>query len=409
MIAHFAASPKTLKLAAHIAAHGVSPIDLPAVSPSPQKPNRYVVKEGNRRLAALKLPGNPYLAGQENLVERYRKIVQTATSAIPSRIRCAVFGDASSADEWMSIRHTGANEGAGLVEWDTMQRGRFNMRSGRSEQHATAFRYLDDAVSQEWITEEEANNVNLTSLTRVLKDKDVQRIFHAKAGPDGVAFRLAGDGPKRLSRRLVEDWRSDGGMKVEAIYDKRKRRDYAERLKAALDLKEGPLVTDEVPSDEQEEEAVAKKPTTPRTQSRAALVPRSFRVSAARNLNRVDPILWELKHLKLASYPNAIAVLFRTFIEISVNSYLERNHLPCYPNDKLSQRTERAIKHIEDSKGDAVKRAIKPVRAAFSTPGGLFSLATLHEYVHHPEWHPVPSELRRHWDNYEPFLALLWA
>jgi hypothetical protein len=94
---------------------------------------------------------------------------------------------------------------------------------------------------------------------------------------------------------------------------------------------------------------------------------------------------------------------------MSVNSYLERNNLPRNQRDTLSQCTERAIKHLEASKGDTVKRAIKPVRAAFSSPGGLFSLATLHEYVHNPQWHPVPSELRRHWDNYEPFLALLWA
>ena len=409
MIAHFAASPKTLRLAAHIAAHGISPLDLPAVSPSQQKPDRYVVKEGNRRLAALKLLANPYLARQENLVERYRKIVKEATSVIPSRIQCAVFGDASSADEWMSIRHTGENEGAGLVGWDTMQRGRFNMRSGRSGQHATAFRYLDDAVSEEWVTEEEANSVNLSSLTRVLKDRGVQRILHAKVGPDGVAFRLAGDGRKRLARRLVEDWRSEGGLRVEVIYDKEKRRDYAERLKAALDLTEDSSATHEVPSDAQEGGAAPNKPRSLAPQTRAVLVPRSFRVSAPAKLHRVDPILSELKRLKLAPYPNAIAVLFRTFIEMSVNSYLERKNLPRNQRDTLSQCTERAIKHLEASKGDTVKRAIKPVRAAFSSPGGLFSLATLHEYVHNPQWHPVPSELRRHWDNYEPFLALLWA
>jgi len=413
MIAHLAASPKTLKLAAHIAAHGISPLDRVAVIPSEQKPNRYVVKEGNRRVAALKLLGNPYLARQESLVARYRNIVKDAPSLIPNRLQCAVFSDPPAVEEWILNRHTGENEGAGIVGWDSMQRGRFNMRSGRSEQHAAAFRYLDDAVSREWITENEANSVNVSSLTRVLKDREVQRILHGKAGPDGVVFRLAGDGGKRLARRLVEDWSKDGGLRVEVIYNKGKRRQYAEGLQAGLNLKEDPSATHEAPPDAEGGAAPGaaepKKPRSLAPQARTALVPRSFRVFAPAKLHRVDPILWELKHLRLATYPNAIAVLFRTFIEMSVNGYLEKYSLPRNQSDKLSQRTERAIKHLEDTRGDAVRRAIKPVRAAFSTPDSLFSLATLHEYVHNPQWHPVPSELRRHWDNYEPFLALLWA
>lgn len=251
--------------------------------------------------------------------------------------------------------------------------------------------------------------MNVSSLTRVLKDRDVQRILHGKAGPDGVVFRLAGDGGKRLARRLVADWSKEGGLRVEAIYKKEKRRQYAEGLQAGLNLREDRSATHEAPSEAQERGAEPKKPRSLKPQARATLVPRSFLVSAPAKLHRVDPILWELKHLRLATYPNAIAVLFRTFIEMTVNAYLEKNDLPCNQSDRLSQRTERAIKHLEERRGDAVKRAIKPVRAAFSSPGGLFSLATLHEYVHNPQWHPVPSELRRHWDNYEPFLALLWA
>ncbi len=61
MLARFAADTKTQKLATHIAAHGTNPLDIPAVVAAPKR-GRYVMKEGNRRLSALKLLNNPHLS-----------------------------------------------------------------------------------------------------------------------------------------------------------------------------------------------------------------------------------------------------------------------------------------------------------------------------------------------------------
>lgn len=50
---------RLLALAAHIQENGLNPAEMPIVMPRPNDPNRFIVLEGNRRLAALKLLENP--------------------------------------------------------------------------------------------------------------------------------------------------------------------------------------------------------------------------------------------------------------------------------------------------------------------------------------------------------------
>lgn len=173
MLARFATDPKTQKLAAHIAANGVNPLDIPAVVAS-SKPGRYLMKEGNRRLAALKLLNNQHLAIEDRLVSRYRTIAKSAKkSVVPRSLQCIVFARAEDAEEWMLIKHGGQIDGAGTVGWDSIQKGRFNLRSGRTEQYAATIGFLDEAVENQWIAEDEANDVNVSSLARILNDKQV--------------------------------------------------------------------------------------------------------------------------------------------------------------------------------------------------------------------------------------------
>jgi hypothetical protein len=117
-----------------------------------------------------------------------------------------------------------------------------------------------------------------------------------------------------------------------------------------------------------------------------------------------------MKKLDAQKFPNASAVIFRTFFEISVHHYLKANQQHVNQSDTLKALTERAITHLNSNhaKPDEVKDAVKPVRSGFSAPGGLFAIQTFNEYVHNPKRHPLPSELRSQWDNYSAFLKILW-
>jgi hypothetical protein len=57
-------APQTLRLAEDIAEHGPSPIELALVVP---EGNLFIVLEGNRRVAAMKLLKNPALANRSKM------------------------------------------------------------------------------------------------------------------------------------------------------------------------------------------------------------------------------------------------------------------------------------------------------------------------------------------------------
>jgi hypothetical protein len=315
------------------------------------------------------------------------------------------------ANEWVLIKHGGQMEGAGTVEWDGIQRGRFNLRSGRAEQYAAAIGFLDEAVENEWIGEDDANDVNISSLARVLNDKHVQRDLRITVENGQVTLGLANDGPERLAKRLVSDWRKESGLKVEEIYDQDKRRAYANRLRADLDL-EDDSGAGRSSAKAAKSGSVARKAKGRASSSaaRKGVIPRTFNISFPTGYERVGAIVAELKKLDTHKFPNASAVIFRTSFEISVHRYLKTNGLPANQTDSLKTLTERAIAHLTSNHADPneVKQAVKPVRAGFSVPGGLFSITTLNEYVHNPKWNPIPSELRSQWDNFSSFLKLLW-
>jgi hypothetical protein len=98
---------------------------------------------GGRRAtdaSPLKLLNNQHLATEDRIVSRYRAIAKSAKKdAVPQRLQCVLFSPAD-ADEWVLIKHGGQMEGAGTVEWDGLQRGRFNLRSGRNEQYGDSTR-----------------------------------------------------------------------------------------------------------------------------------------------------------------------------------------------------------------------------------------------------------------------------
>ena len=410
MLARFAGDSRTQKLAAHIAANGVNPLDIPAIVAGP-KPGRYVMKEGNRRLAAIKLLTNPHLGTEDRIVSRYRALAKSAKkSAVPKKLLCMLFPQASDSEEWMLIKHGGQIEGAGTVGWDGIQRGRFNIRSGRTEQYSAAIGFLDEAIENQWITEDDANDVNISSLARVLNDKHVQRDLNLKVDKGQVSVHLKKDGPERLARRLVTDWRKDSGLKVEEIYDQDKRKTYANRLRAELDLEDGPAPTGSAAKGSKAGKAARKGKGQASSASRKGIIPRTFQISLPSGYERVGVIVSELKKLDAHKFPNASAVIFRTLFEISVHRYLKANSLPANQTDHLRTLTERAITHLTANHADPneVKQAVKPVRTGFSVPGGLFAIQTFNEYVHNPKWHPIASELRSQWDNFSAFLKLLW-
>lgn len=101
-----------------------NPTELPIVTKNGTK---FLVMEGNRRFAALKLLGDPKLADDPVHQAAFERLKKSGKQP-PGSIYSAVFKDRESADHWITLRHTGANDGVGVRVWSAEQNARHRKR-----------------------------------------------------------------------------------------------------------------------------------------------------------------------------------------------------------------------------------------------------------------------------------------
>jgi hypothetical protein len=122
-------------------------------------------------------------------------------------------------------------------------------------------------------------------------------------------------------------------------------------------------------------------------------------------IGRANDILWELKKLGIEQFTNAVSILLRVFLEMSVDHYVSEHSITLPPEAKLSARAQAVVNDMRKKK---LMSDFKAINVAIGTPDSLVSIGTLHAYVHHESFHPSPKELKVAWNRLEPFIATLW-
>lgn len=123
---------------------------------------------------------------------------------------------------------------------------------------------------------------------------------------------------------------------------------------------------------------------------------------------RINEIYLELKRLHVVRYSNAVAVLFRVFLELSLDDYIQRQELGIHEKAKLSHKMQEVGKDLE-SKGKLNEQQLKAVRRAAQSDTFLVAtISTFNQYVHNPYFTPAPSDLNAAWDNLFPFVEAMW-
>jgi len=140
------------------------------------------------------------------------------------------------------------------------------------------------------------------------------------------------------------------------------------------------------------------------------MIPADFTVAIA--VSRINDIYHEFKRkVTLNDAPNAVAVLFRTFIELSIDDYIKRNpHLAKLAGwDKKLQQKANGV--LDDLEANAVmsKAETLPVREALRDPDKLTLVTNLNAFVHNPDMTPSANDLRAVWDKFAHLIEALWA
>ena len=122
-------------------------------------------------------------------------------------------------------------------------------------------------------------------------------------------------------------------------------------------------------------------------------------------LQRQHAIWDELQHrLQLEVHPNAIAVLCRVLIELSVDNYIKQANLTTVAeNDALVKKLVTCAENLH-TKGKIDKRYLAVVRKA-RTMDAIISVDTLNKYVHSSSLVPAADHLTAIWDCFSELVV----
>ena len=402
---------KLLALARHIQRNGLSPAQKFMVIPDDE--TSFIVLDANRRLAALKALENPDLM-QGFLTDAQMAQLRTVAADYepPDDVACAVFERREDAATWIELMHGGQGDGEGLVEWTAQQKARHRARDGAKDPHMQVLEFVlkEGDVSATTRDRSRRGQYPVSTLDRALTTPHVRE----QLGIEVVAGRVVTtySKPEVLKglTKLVDEIGS-GKVKVAEFMKKEDRTAYIDKFKDE-ELPDPTTRTEtQVPLDEAPEKvARRKKDSKDRGHSgaRTKLIPADFSVSIP--VSRVNDIYLELKRkLKLAEVPNAAAVLFRVFVELSVDDYIGRNKVVVAFKDKTFQNKMTSVCDYMESNGVMTDKQLIPVREALKDPRNLTLPTNLNAFVHNPDMTPTGTDLKAIWDRLSPFVQALWA
>jgi hypothetical protein len=422
---------KLVILAKHIVEYGLNPTDIVLVQP---QGNKWLVREGNRRITALKLANKPSLIPNTHrrLRKEFTRLSSAITSEILSNIPCVVINDERLVNEWIRLKHTGQNDGAGTVNWNAQQTSRFRLLSADKPDKYGLF--LDELKQHDGIPQSykgEFANIKKTNLDRLMGDPDARRLL-------GVVSRdghyVLENGVNQYLLAVLHDLVS-GSLRVGSIYYKDDRRRYLDELQQRVDAESGTQSRSgnlNEPHDQMKEQSSSNAPVgsdvieegtgfsnngheirTPSIRrgrnypiNRKTLIPSYHRLEISHA--RISRIFKELKSLDADVYPNGVAVLFRVFVELSCDYYITKIELTSVtPDSTLTKKIEAIADHFKDS-AIMTKSELRAARQMASSPTQTHSVQTFHSYVHNRDVTPVATDLKTAWDDLWPFTQKIW-
>lgn len=393
-----------------ILAYGLDPSELTIVMEARGEANRFVVLDGNRRLTALRALENPEFLVDvvpNSVLNAVRRLAQQYQGSPIAEIPCVVYKERADANHWIELRHTGELGGAGPVLWGPDESDRFRTRTG-GRPNITS-QALDFLEARGDITTEQRRQ-DPTTMRRILESPAIRpklgleysdKTLRAVGEPDKVAKALL-----YLVTEITEN-----RLDVTNVYTKEQREDFASDLPIDIvvshTLKRGAgIPLEDVVS--AKGRGRAKGSSTPRPpRPRAHLIPSDCALQVE-DL-RCQEIERELRRLRLEDYPNAVSVLFRVFLELSADAYVEKVTLGTNVYDPLGTKLQNVTRDLVFRKKLTGQQA-KPVRRAAQRDSYLGpSITGMNDYIHNQHTFPGPSDLRSDWNNLQPWFMAVWS
>ncbi|MEU0552045.1 hypothetical protein [Micromonospora sp. NPDC005979] len=442
-----------------------NPAELPIVIKDKSK---YLVLEGNRRFAALKLLADPILADDEVHQKAFRRAA--ALGAPPKSVFTLIADSREEADYWIVLRHTGENNGRGIKRWSAAQSATHRRRNNKSVDSGTIRSMaMADELVEAYSTDPDL--VDLVVKTRNSKLTNIGRFF----SPDVLdrlhfSLRADGDGSSRERSLWVHHdrdtlrpffwWAFSLILEkpVDAYKNKAIRKTALLSVANLLPLDsdatahpfrlaeggrsenasaDGSTATDgQAPSGEAShsgpgastdggggtstgpensstaggngEASSGTNSTNARTRGRNEAKPEKYMFQGLRLPNhpgRIQKLLKECRLLEIDDMSSVVCVMVRITVELALSTPEALRLSGVQERDSLKKKIIAMLKFLDPNIEDARKRD-KTLEQAYLDASGL-GMEYLNGFVHNPDVIPDPHLARRYSAAYRPLLERL--
>ncbi|MBI3219257.1 MAG: hypothetical protein HYZ44_07075 [Bacteroidetes bacterium] len=381
-----------------------------------------IVLEGNRRLAAYKLLCNPGLLSDNKLREFIEIESKKINITDDLTLECVLVENREDAFRYIDRKHyDGNNE----VNWKDTERAHYSKRRG-NENSLELIKIGIAKIVRELDIPEEMKELVLgmgfvTTFYRIVTTTPAKKEF--KYSFDENRNLVVGD--KDFNEKLkiiiysVLSKRDIKGNVIDsrALNKTEKIEDFIKSV-----YKEDVKIVDEKIKESTSENMFGetsvslgpgnkKQKVLPKSTSRKFLIPMmcTLRIKEV----KINNIYRELRESLLLdetnnAVPNAVGVLFRVFLEISLDHYAKMNQKIFRKEDTISQKIPWVVKSLEEKGYDkGIFNNINKVGSA-KKENTYLSIDNFHEYVHSTTTQPSSSELKLKWDNLQSFFVTLW-
>jgi hypothetical protein len=310
------------------------------------------------------------------------------------------------------MRHKGEQQGAGIVDWTSVASQRFRTRS-------PAIQALEMVIERGSLSPAERAQITdkfpLSTLQRFIEDREVRKTIGLDVKKGKLVTKAPSEAIKPLTR-IVRDLASKtkrvgGLMKTSQMLDYVKGFDKA----SAADLSKAK--GDERPVDDIPIGDFGRKSPIPRRKpdpsDRKTVVPNTCRLNITDN--RIADIYKELRTIRLEDARNAIAVMLRVFLELSVDHFLEKNggtlrFTPQGGRERWKSLDNKLAEVVEMLVSMGVPREhFNSVLRDLSKEDSPMHLDLFHRYVHDRFATPSISDLTAAWDHAQPLFEKIWS
>ena len=387
----------------------------------------YVVVDGNRRLAALKVLNNPILLNGTNLGDSTKKRLRDAAGSFTplDPLSCVVFESREDANDWIERRHGKGLDGEGRIPWNTLESDRFQKDRtvldviGFVERNST----FDEA---DWQRIKKSVEKSPTTLRRFLVSKAGKQAlgFVEKDDSEGPAFKRDPGYIINVLSHLFAD--IDAGEVNSRTYNKASDiEEYFLGLPAALGVGKQKESTSQAFANTNVKDGVkrprlSKKATTAAPIKTKKVTPHRLTLAPAQHPfaepaeEKGKQLLRETSKLRLKDVPLACAFLFRAMLEFATDTEMRASGI----SDKnaagetldLKGRFNAVADHLTKTSGRlGGKGDLNAIKATLNAKHGTVTIGALNGYIHNRFQKPSPDDLRNAWDHAVPLFTAIFG